>query len=919
MKRILSVLLATVMLACLIPCFSAPVAADSLYIRKIVSVVYDDSGSMGSRLNSNSKWASANYAMQAFCGMLNSEDELYITYMSNANNNPTYLGAAVDVSAGGIQQSVDAIRNHTRGGGTPFAAVQSAYNRLLKTQDSNPNTQYWLVVITDGEFETSKNYYQFDDKGDPVYRQNSTEVATKDASKLRDTAELTNIFEEYADSTMSNGTHPQITFLGINSDASKPIPMPNKNESKGIYTYSAAGADKIVETMSQMADRVSGRTRVEQSAITVVDDKTIKVSSTIPLLNIAVFSQKSTAKVKEARGESETLPVSRQASLSFLDSPKLKGAASLLGDSQNVIGAGEYTITFEEAVDAKDLDILFEPALEMRVTVAVNGTELSDYHELRNSMEKDKVSISGKIYEMGTDKEVDPSLLPPNTKFEILVNENGSEVVRQEGQDMKLAEYILKNVDTEMIAKVTIDGFKPIEYYERFTPAKYAPKVIYTITADFNNNIKSVKMDDLATNKDMAVQFTVYADGVPMTDPDAVQALSPVITASPNGNTGNVSYSADGKIVYTPTGGALPSADADSFDVQVTCTLDKNITVTEVSASATYTVLVALYEIFPMNVIGNITCTQFYGNTVGASYYLTKDGTRLTKAEVEAGASGVLNEAFAHLNADVEVAADGTITITPNDPTEHKLTFGSWWSNWWWYFGLPKEDVVVTLSHSYGTASTVIDVVNPPVSYIVWNVWTPLILEILLLAFLIWWIYCIICQPMFKAGTAFYIGRLKFVDTGIDRIHRIYTFKEYPLARYNRFWWRLVPWIYYPKVTPCSPVTISPTRSDVVICHFRAWRRTGIEPYAGGGFAPKCEHPADIVAHIRKMKSKNFDILELEVDAKSIKDDQTLDGCNSKKYWVVPPNNRPGAKQVNGITTINEGYLVAYAHIPQRK
>lgn len=68
-KRVLSVLLVAVMLACLIPCFAAPVSADSLYIRKIVSVVYDDSGSMA-----GDKWACANYAMQAFCGMLNSED-----------------------------------------------------------------------------------------------------------------------------------------------------------------------------------------------------------------------------------------------------------------------------------------------------------------------------------------------------------------------------------------------------------------------------------------------------------------------------------------------------------------------------------------------------------------------------------------------------------------------------------------------------------------------------------------------------------------------------------------------------------------------------------------------------------------------------------------------------------------------------
>lgn len=913
MKKVLSVLLAAVMLACLIPCVAAPVSvsADSLYIRKIVSVVYDDSGSMGSRTKNDSKWACANYAMQAFCGMLNSEDELYISYMSNANNNPTYLGAEVDLSAGGIQQSVNEIRDRDRSGGTPFAAVQSAYNRLLKTQDSNPNTQYWLVVITDGGFETNKNYYEFDDNGDPVYKSNSKEVVTKSASKLQDPATLTSIFEEYADSTMPNGTHPQITFLGIGN----PV-MPNKNESKGIYTYSAAGASDIVDTMSQMADRVSGRTRVDNASITKVDDKTVKVSSTIPLLNIAVFSQKSTAKVKQARGEAEDIPVSREATLNYSDSTDLLGYAALLGDSQSVIGAGEYTITFEDSVDVNNLDILFEPALEMRMTVTVNGTELSDYRELRNTMEKDKVSISCKIYEMGTDKEVDPSLLPPNTKFEILIHENGTEVVREEGQEMKLAEYVLKNVETEMQARVTIDGFKPIEYYEKFTPAKYVPKVVYTMSADFNNGVKSVKLDDIATNKDMAVQFTVYADGVPMTDPVAVQALGPSVAVSPDGNTGNVTYSADGKIVYTPNGAAVPSADADSFDVQVTCTLDKSVTAAEVTASATYTVLVALYEVFPLDVIGNITCTEFYGNTVGASFYITKDGNRLTKAEVEAGASGLLNDAYAHLDARVEVAADGTITIVPNDPEEHKLTFGSWWINWAWYFGLPKEDVAVTLSHSYGSVSSVIDVVDPTVSYLIFNVWAPLILEILLLTFLIWWIYCIVCQPLFIEGTAFYIGKLKFVGSDGDRIHRISAFKAYPLAQYNRFWWRLVPWLYYPKVKLYGNVTISPTRSAAVHCHFRAWRRGSIEPYGDGDFAPQCEHPADIVTHIRKVSSKCFDIKELELDAKNILAEQSFDRCEAKKYCIVP--DAAGIQQVDGINTIAKGCVVAYATIPQR-
>ncbi|MBQ8697226.1 MAG: hypothetical protein IJ519_05845, partial [Clostridia bacterium] len=77
MKRIASLLMTFFIVLGALTLLPTDSRAESLYIRKIVSVVYDDSGSM-----TGDKWAYANYAMQTFCGMLNSEDQLYITYMS---------------------------------------------------------------------------------------------------------------------------------------------------------------------------------------------------------------------------------------------------------------------------------------------------------------------------------------------------------------------------------------------------------------------------------------------------------------------------------------------------------------------------------------------------------------------------------------------------------------------------------------------------------------------------------------------------------------------------------------------------------------------------------------------------------------------------------------------------------------------
>lgn len=78
-KKIFSLVLVIFLM---VSCFSwSSLSANSLHVRKVVSVVYDDSGSMSS--NNSMNWSYANYAAQTLCGLLNAEDELNITYMSN--------------------------------------------------------------------------------------------------------------------------------------------------------------------------------------------------------------------------------------------------------------------------------------------------------------------------------------------------------------------------------------------------------------------------------------------------------------------------------------------------------------------------------------------------------------------------------------------------------------------------------------------------------------------------------------------------------------------------------------------------------------------------------------------------------------------------------------------------------------------
>ena len=865
MKRVLSLLLAVAIMASAMIYFPTPASAESLYIRKIVSVVYDDSGSM----NNSNKAAYANYAMQAFCGMLNSEDQLYITYMRDSKQSG-FKPQKIDLSAGGIQAAVDSIRSHYVSGGTPYTAVEQAYNYLASVQDPNPNTQYWLVVITDGAFDEGYNKSALNSK-----------------------------FQQYAESTMPNGTQPQITFLGIGN-----VTKPDANPSKGIYTYSASDAKGIIGAMSDMADRISGRTRLQQSAIRQLDEKTIQVSSSIPLLNIAAFSQGSEAKLVKAEYSTDgSIPISRKVSMSYPDYADLQGGAFLVGDSQNVITAGSYILTFDRAVSLSDVIVLFEPALEMRMTLTLNGKEIKNVSELNEAMEGDKISISCKIYEMGTDKVVDPALMPSGTKFEISIAEDGQVVDKTTGQSMSLQDYVLKNVETQITGAVMIDGFNPIDFTVKFTPTKYIPKIVYTIVPSFGSDVKSIKFDRVAQNTDLTVCFTVYADGVAMTDPQAVKALNPVITTSTEGDKGMVTYANDGKIVFTPNEAVDRSSGAGSYNVTVTCTIDDGT-----SASETYTVLLATYEIVPINGTEPVKRNELFGNQTSVSFYITKDGVKLDKAGVEQGIEVLLGEAHADLKHIVVVAPDGTITVTPYSDEEHVLDFGSWWSNWAYYWGLSGEDVSVTLRHAFGTGTATLDIVEADGSYLFWNVWVPFILELLILAAIIAYIVRYFTKPRFVSNGVLYVGSI-VRNRGVAGTHRM-ELHEYHLKKYNTF---ANLWNPFKELTVTDPgVMITAAKGNKIICHAGfPWYSDSVRPKVR---TIQINSPKDIVNYC--MEKDELVIQEIKPASVMDSQNRVISQDDSVYYFVDAETGyaKLGTKQME---IIENAVVICYSTVQE--
>ncbi len=726
-----------------------PAAAESLYIRKIVSVVYDDSSSMMQDEWGNEnydKWANANYAMQTFCGLLGVEDRLFMTYMYEVAVNPGYRPVELDLSAAKIDESLASVRGRRNAWNTPYAAVETAFDKLKSVRDDNPNTRYWLVVITDGDF-------------------------TEDYSSEK----LDELFGSMTGTEMPNGTKPQITFLAIGDEVTH---YPAQQEDAGIFTYFAETPGDIPGVMSEMADRVSGKTKIDKSKIKQIDDRTVRVSSSLPLLSIAVLAQKTDAVITEVTANGEVkVPIVRSAELMYPGYDDLTGGAFLLGDSQNVIAGGDYDIRFDRAVSAENLTVLYEPALELRMTLSVNGEEAGEFYDLSRVTENDTLGVTCGIYEMGTDTEIPPDRLPENTAFRLEILEDGEVTWESTDKEMYLDSYDLHHVTTAVRASVEFEGFRPIRSVVEFLPSE--PPAVYTVTGAFRDDVNHVRYDTIAENGTTQAEFTIYADGEAITDPDITRSLNPKITVTPAGNGGDISISGDGKIVYTPKTAGLAAEGEEFFDATVTCTAE------DAEASLTYRVVIADYEILAEPVEGSVAVTEFYGNTVGTSFRILKDGTPLSGADVPDSFVITLNDEYSHLVTDTEIAADGTITCVPHDPDEYVLNFKTWWTNWFRYFRLERADVTVRFEHPCGIAEAVLPVTEAALSYQLLCVYAPLLLELLLIAAVTAYLIRYFTKARFPENAVLCIGDVTY--NSFRKNHTLENFCAYPLKQYNTF------------------------------------------------------------------------------------------------------------------------------------
>lgn len=132
-------------------------------VKRVIDIVYDDSGSM----DNSSSWAQAHYALEALVGMMGPGDELNVFPMSAGDSSApavTVYGTSQDV-----QQSVDRIHQvfSDHPSNTTFSPAQQAYAHLSSIGGDDSVRRY-LVVLTDGGFTSVDSLTRKKDGADAI-------------------------------------------------------------------------------------------------------------------------------------------------------------------------------------------------------------------------------------------------------------------------------------------------------------------------------------------------------------------------------------------------------------------------------------------------------------------------------------------------------------------------------------------------------------------------------------------------------------------------------------------------------------------------------------------------------------------------------------------------------------------------------
>ncbi|BAR83119.1 MULTISPECIES: vWA domain-containing protein [Bacillus] len=451
---------------------------------RVVSLVYDDSGSM----RNNDRWKYANYALQSLVALLDEKDKFSYVPMSKPND-PLNISLAKDKR----QMEIEGIGAWKTYLNTPFSAVETAMQSIKKEADIDGKREFWLIVLTDGAF----NDLEKDKVGgkEQITQKLAQFKKDMDAKKISLHPILITMEEDLGQQEKAQLN----TFKEI-----------WKKELNGV-TMPSSGEDGIVKSVNQVAALVANRdpfSSVESIVKTKVVGKKVEITTPFPLKRMTLVRQSPSLPDYQVTQISKPLQLQSSFSIHAPGEAKLFGnIVHISTENEEVIKPGTYTIEVDRDIEKEGLQVLVEPALNY--TVSTYDKE-----------DKDRKNVEEMYEDVTAVIEAKPTELPVQSSyFQAEVEIDGKQYAMKWDDKRHVFYYETKLTKGLVRGKVhmNIKGFYRQTKEFKIETTKKPKLSLQTVTKDYEE-----KVTNLENSKPFIIQPQL--DDKPMTE-EAVKKL----------------------------------------------------------------------------------------------------------------------------------------------------------------------------------------------------------------------------------------------------------------------------------------------------------------------------------------------------------------------------------------------------------
>ncbi|WP_166703956.1 vWA domain-containing protein [Bacillus albus] len=451
---------------------------------RVVSLVYDDSGSM----RNNDRWKYANYALQSLVALLDEKDTFSYVPMSKPND-PLNISLTKDKRQTEIE-GIGAWKTYLN---TPFSAVETAMQSIKKEADIDGKREFWLIVLTDGAF----NDLEKDKVG-------GKEQITQKLAQFKKEMDVKKI-----------SLHPVLITMEEDLGQQEKAQLNTfkeiwKKEINGV-TMPSSGEDGIVKSVNQVAALVANRdpfSSVESIVKTKVVGKKVEITTPFPLKRMTLVRQ------SPSLSNYQVTQISKPLQLQSFFSIHAPGEAKLFGnivhistENEEVIKPGTYTIEVDQDIEKEGLQVLVEPALNY--TISTYDKE----DKGRKNVEEMYEGVTAVI-------EAKPTELPVQSSyFQAEVEIDGKQYAMK-WDDKRHVFYYETKLTTGLVrgkVHMNIKGFYRQTKEFKIETTKKPELSLQTVTKDYKE-----KVTNLENSKPFIIQPQL--DGKPMTE-EAVKKL----------------------------------------------------------------------------------------------------------------------------------------------------------------------------------------------------------------------------------------------------------------------------------------------------------------------------------------------------------------------------------------------------------